>query len=97
MFDEARDRKRFAERVARVLGPAGCWVSLLGSTEGGPREQGPPRRNARDVADAVEPVLEIVELRAITFDLALPEPVGAWLLLARQRAVPAQPSTVGET
>jgi SAM-dependent methyltransferase len=93
VFHEPSERSRFAERVARCLGPAGTWVSLLGSTEGGPREQGPPRRNARDVADAVEPFLEIVELRGIEFDLALPERVGAWLLVARQRRAPAVPST----
>lgn len=97
VFDGSGDRARFAERVARCLGPAGRWVSLLGSTEGGPREQGPPRRTARDVADAVEPFLEILELRGIEFDVDLPGPVNAWILVARPRPVPAEPSTAGET
>ena len=40
--------------VARVLAPGGLWLSLSGSTEGAPRDTGPPRRSARDIANAVE-------------------------------------------
>jgi len=93
VFDDPGEQARFAERVAACLAPAGLWVSLLGSTEGPPREHGPPRRSARDVAQAVEPALEIVELRGIAFeDLSMR--ARAWVLIARRRAVPAQPSTV---
>lgn len=94
VFDEPGDQRSFAERIARCLAPEGLWVSLLGSTEGPPRDHGPPRRSARDIVNAVEPALEIVELRAIEFHADLPSPTRAWLLLARRRAVPAQPSTV---
>lgn len=96
VFDDPGDRERFATRVAGCLGPDGRWVSLLGSTEGPPRDHGPPRRSARDITEAVEPALEIVELRAIELDVDLPERPRGWLLLARRRAVPAQPSTVRE-
>lgn len=96
VFDDPGVQRRFAERVADCLAPEGLWVSLLGSTEGPPRDHGPPRRSARDIANAVEPVLEIVELRAMAFDADEPEAPSAWLLLARRRAVPAQPSTVGD-
>ncbi len=58
VFDDSADQRRFAERVAKCLGRHGLWVSLLGSTEGPPREQGPPRRSARDIVNAVEPALE---------------------------------------
>jgi SAM-dependent methyltransferase len=94
VFDDAGEQRRFAERVAACLAPEGLWVSLLGSTEGPPRDHGPPRRSARDIANAVEPALEVVELRGIRFDADLPSPASAWLLLARRRAVPAQASTV---
>jgi hypothetical protein len=47
----------------------------------------------RDIADAIEPVLEIVELRAVDFSADLPSPAKAWRLHARRRATPAQPST----
>lgn len=94
VFDAHEERARFAEQVAACLAPQGRWLSLIGSTEGPPRDHGPPRRSARDIADAIEPVLEIVELRTIAFDLDLPTPPRAWLCVARPRAVPAQPSTV---
>jgi methyl halide transferase len=93
VFDDPSDQQRFAERVAARLAPEGLWVSLLGSTEGPPRDHGPPRRSARDVANAVEPVLEIVELRKFELDADLPSRVCAWVLIARRRRVPAQPST----
>ena len=93
VFDAPRERKRFAALVAGVLAPGGLWLSLIGSTEGGPRDTGPPRRSARDIASAVEPALEIVQLRAIHFDLSVETPPAAWLCLSRMRAVPAEPST----
>lgn len=93
VFDEPEVRAHFAAIVAAVLAPDGVWLSLIGSTEGAPRETGPPRRSARDIVSAVEPVLEIVQLRSIHFDLNLDVPPAAWLCLSRVRAVPAQPST----
>jgi len=93
VFDEAEDRARFAARVAELLAPDGVWLSLLGSTEGPPRDVGPPRRSARDVAAAIEPVLAIAELAAVTFSKRDPAPAAAWRCVARRRSVPAQPST----
>lgn len=93
VFDEAGDRARFAERVASVLRPRGQWLCLAGSTEGPHREHGPPRRSARDLLSAVEPVLELVRLRSTEFDADLPSRASAWMMLSRVRAVPAQPST----
>jgi SAM-dependent methyltransferase len=92
VFDEAAERSRLASRVAAVLAPGGLWLSLIGSTEGPPRDVGPPRRSAREVVDAIEPELEILELRTAEFRPQL-EPPKAWFCLARRRTVPAQPST----
>lgn len=92
VFDEAEERARFAQRVAQVLAPAGVWLSLIGSTEGAAREVGPPRRSARDVIAAVEPALELRELRAVAFRTQGPS-APAWLCVARRRELPAQPST----
>lgn len=94
VFDDPGEQRSFAERVAGCLAADGLWVSLVGSTEGPPRDHGPPRRSARDIVNAVEPALEIVELRSIEFDADLPSPKSAWLLLARHRAFPPQPPTV---
>jgi SAM-dependent methyltransferase len=94
VFDEHDERARFAARVAECLTAQGQWLSLIGSTEGPAREFGPPRRSARDIASAIEPVLEIALLKPIWFDVELPTRAPAWLCLARKREVPAQPSTV---
>jgi SAM-dependent methyltransferase len=95
VFDEPAERARFAANVAECLTPEGRWLSLVGSTEGLPREFGPPRRSARDIIDVIEPALEILELRSTAFDLHLLETApAAWSCLSRRRAVPAQPSSV---
>jgi len=90
VFDEPEERAKFAERVAAALGPGGLWLSMIGSTEGPARETGPPRRSAREVALAIEPAMEIVELRSTEFS---GRSAKAWFCLSRQRAMPAQPST----
>lgn len=85
VFDTPDDRARFALRVAGCLAPSGQWLSLAGSCEGPPREQGPPRRSARDITNAIEPALEIVELRTTVFDLDRVEQPRAWVCVARRR------------
>jgi SAM-dependent methyltransferase len=92
VFDEPAERARFAAHVAAMLAPAGQWLSLLGSTEGPPRDTGPPRRSARDIAEAIEPVLELVSLHGTTFHSKFGL-ANAWLCVSRRRTLPAQPST----
>jgi SAM-dependent methyltransferase len=82
VFDEPTDRAHFSAQVASALAPGGLWLSLIGSTEGPPREIGPPRRSAQEVVLAIEPALEIVELRSAEF---ISHDAKAWLCLARQR------------
>ncbi len=91
-FEEAEDQARFAARVAGLLGPEGMWLSLIGSTEGPAREVGPPRRTGREILTAIEPRLEVVELRADVFQTRV-EPASAWFCLSRRRKMPAQPSS----
>ena len=94
VFDKAEERARFAERVALLLARGGRWLSLIGSTEGPDRDWGPPRRSARDIIGAIEPALEILDLRSVEFRVnRLPGPAAAWLCLSRPRKVPAVPST----
>lgn len=93
VFDDEVVRAQFAARVAALLAPGGQWLSLVGSTEGPPRDTGPPRRTAREVIAAMEPVVEIVELRSINFEALIESPAKAWLCRARRRDVAAQPST----
>jgi SAM-dependent methyltransferase len=82
VFDELEERARFAAQVAAALAPGGLWLSLIGSTEGPPRQVGPPRRAAREVTLAIEPALEIVELRTAEFRAL---DVKAWFCLSRRR------------
>ncbi len=92
VFDGAEKQAQFAARIAALLAPDGVWLSLIGSTEGAPRDRGPPRRSAREIMTAIEPSLRIVELRAIEFrDVELA--ADAWLCLSRRRSEPAQPSS----
>ncbi|MGC2400907.1 MAG: class I SAM-dependent methyltransferase [Acidobacteriaceae bacterium] len=84
VFDEPEERARFATQVAAALAPGGLWLSLIGSTEGPPREVGPPRRSAREVSLAIEPALELVELRAAEF---VGHGARAWFCLSRSRAM----------
>jgi SAM-dependent methyltransferase len=90
VFDEPRERQQFAAQVAAALAPGGLWLSLIGSTEGPSRDVGPPRRSAREVTRAIEPTLEIVELRSAEFR---GHGAKAWFCLSRQRMMPPQPST----
>jgi len=90
VFDETGEREQFVSQVAALLEPGGLWLSLIGSTEGPPREIGPPRRSAREVTLAIEPALEIVELRSAEFSGINAR---AWFCLSRRRTTPAQPST----
>ena len=93
VFDDDGVRAQFAARVAALLASGGQWLSLIGSTEGPPRDMGPPRRTAREVMAAMEPVVEIVELRSGYFEALIDSPAKAWICRARRREVPAQPST----
>jgi SAM-dependent methyltransferase len=92
VFDDEGERARFAENVAAELAEDGVWLSLIGSTEGAPRDEGPPRRSARDVMNAIEPSLEIVQLRSTEFTV-FEEQLKMWFCLSRKRTIPAQPST----
>jgi SAM-dependent methyltransferase len=92
VFDGDHERVRFAQRVAAQLVEGGAWLSLIGSTEGPPRDTGPPRRSARDVIDAIEPSLEIMTFRSAEFGVE-GEAFKAWLCFSRKRTIPAQPST----
>ncbi len=92
-FDEENDRILFAKNVSKVLNTDGIWLSLVGSTEGDPRDSGPPRRTARDIINAVEPFLEILDLKSAYFQANLPFSPKAWLCMSRKRKQPAQPST----
>jgi SAM-dependent methyltransferase len=85
VFDSAEDRSRFASRVGDLLAPEGIWHSLIGSTDGPPRDTGPPRHSAAEIVVAVEPYFEVLELRSTVFDREGHNHARAWVLVARRR------------
>jgi len=82
---DAEDQSRFAARVAELLAHEGIWHSLIGSTDGPPRDTGPPRHSAAEVVAAVEPHFEILELSSTEFDGEEHRHARAWILVARRR------------
>ena len=81
----AWDRSAFAAKVARHLTDGGYWLSLIGSTDGAPRDSGPPRRSVLEIAAAVEPHLEIAELKATRFAPEEDTSAEAWRCVMRKR------------
>lgn len=94
VFGDPDQQRRFVESVAGALRPGGCWLSVIGSTEGPPRDHGPPRRTAADIIGVVEPLLEVLSFEADRFVDSEGQPQ-AWLALFRRREQPAQPPTPG--
>ncbi|MES0350244.1 MAG: class I SAM-dependent methyltransferase [Desulfobacteria bacterium] len=84
-FDSDEERKQLAENVDWHLERDGLWLSLIGSTDGPPREVGPPQRSARDIVIAVEPYFEILSLDSSHFDADSSEPPRNWVCLMRKR------------
>lgn len=81
----AWERAAFALRVAAHLVDDGRWLSLMGSTDGAPRESGPPRVSVLEIAAAVEPHFEIVELKATRFVPGSDDSAESWRCLMRKR------------
>ena len=86
IFADAKDSAHFAARIAAHLEDGGLWCSVLGSTDGPPRDTGPPRRSAAQICAAVEPHFEILELKACVFDEGMHSAACAWVLVARKRS-----------
>lgn len=95
VFGRIEQQETFVTKVSGALREGGCWLSLIGSTEGAPRDHGPPRRSAANVIDVVEPHLQLVMLRECAFADSKGSPM-AWLCLFRKRTQPAQPATPAE-
>ena len=79
------ERVAIVEKVHAVLEPEGIWLSMIGSADGPPREMGPPKLTAQQIAGYVEPLFEIQNLKAIHFDSDQPAPPSAWLCLMKKR------------
>lgn len=79
------ERTTFAKQVHRHLEDGGLWLSLIGNADEQRVSEGPPRRTAREIVNAVEPHFEILSLVSAYFETKLPEPPRAWVCLMRKR------------
>jgi SAM-dependent methyltransferase len=86
-FDDDTERADFAAQLASQLEADGLWLSIIGSTDGPPRDHGPPRRSAQQVTTAVEPRFEILSLQARNMDANVPTVPRAWICLMKKRTV----------
>ena len=84
-MDGISQRLRFAERIATLLENDGIWLSLIGNADTPPREVGPPRLTAMEIAQAVEPYFEIQSLSAGYFGGEQEDPPKAWICLMQKR------------
>lgn len=83
--EDAAARAAFAHAVADRLTDDGVWISLCGSTDGPPREEGPPRVSAADLTAAVEPRFEILSMQSVVFETTRGDAPLAWLTVSRKR------------
>jgi len=85
-FDSADDRRRFAEKSARLLAKEGLWLSLIGNADERRDSPGPPQRSALDIVSAVEKWFEILLLAAGHFDTNRITAHRNWICLMKKRA-----------
>jgi predicted NUDIX family NTP pyrophosphohydrolase len=85
VFNGAQKQAQFAKRVAELLEEEGIWLSLIGSTDGPPRDTGPQRHSAQGIVAAAEPHFEVLNLKSTTFDEEDHALIRAWVLHARRR------------
>ena len=84
-FPEPEEQDQFVQRVSDRLDEGGGWISLIGSTDGPDRDEGPPRRSAAWITSTVEPRFEILSLRDTVFDNDQDDPPRAWVCVMRRR------------
>lgn len=85
-MENANERKSFVEKVSGLLEAGGRWLSLVGNTDEGQREIGPPQLTAGELVSAVEPHFEILTIRSGHFGSDQDDPPRAWICLMRKRA-----------
>lgn len=90
-FNYVNDQEKFVSRISDLLTIDGCWLSIIGSTEGVHPKFGPPRRSLLDIVKVIEPKLEIVSVVSTTIFMPNNNTAPAWKLLMRKRAIAPTP------
>ena len=86
-FDSHRQRSQYARNVHSILSENGLWLSIIGNTDGPPRDPGPPRRSAIDITTAVEFYFEILLLESSLFDTDTEDPIRSWICLMKRKSL----------
>ena len=83
--DDKKDRALFAKNVAKHMSNGALWLSLIGSSDQFREGDGPPKRSAREVVNAVEPYFEVLMLKVSRFDSKDENPAKIWVCLMKKR------------
>jgi len=84
-FRDKKSRKKFSRIVSENLAESGLWLSLIGSSDSPPREQGPPMQSAKNIVKAVEDFFEIKLLKSSVFGSESKVPANIWVGLFQKR------------
>ena len=79
-------RKKVAKTISELLSGHGIWLTLMGSCDSPPRDEGPPMRSAKDIVAAVEPYFEIKLLKTSIFGSESEEPANIWVGIFKKRS-----------
>ncbi len=85
--EQAEDKSRLVSIIHDHLDHDGLWFSIIGSTDGPEREQGPPRMSLLDIASLVEPWFEFIHIKAIEMNTTNPVPPRGWACVMRKRSL----------
>ena len=84
-YDNDKSRRKVAKNIASILDEDGMWLTLMGSCDSPPREDGPPMRSAKNIVDAVEKWFEIKLLKTSVFGSESEVPANIWVCLMKKR------------
>ena len=85
-YKTPKERKTIATRIADILSRDGLWLTLMGSCDSPPREGGPPMRSANEIVSVVEPLFEVLLLKASVFGNDEENPAKNWVCLMKRRS-----------
>jgi len=86
-FSDKKSRKKFARIVSENLTDKGIWLSLIGSSDSPPRDEGPPMQSAKNIVVAAEKFFEIKLLKCSVFGSESEVPANIWVALFQKRIV----------
>jgi predicted TPR repeat methyltransferase len=81
-------RKKFVEKIEKIMTIDGKWFSLIGSAEDVFNNEGPPRWAISDVIACIEPYLKITEIKACHLKNKNEILSSAWAVTVQKRRFP---------